>query len=139
MDIKQIDNHFSVSDQLNEADLETLAAQGVTLVVNFRPDGEGGEAQPISATLAAKAETLGMAYAHIPVVPNQIKPEHAEQLNSLLLSSAGPAHGFCRTGNRANQVYQLAKPLVKTDSKPACCSQNSEQAGLLNKVKNWFN
>lgn len=139
MNIKEIDPGFSVSDQLNEADLETLAGQGVTLVVNFRPDGEGGEAQPSSATLAAKAAALGMAYGYIPVIPNQINTEHTEQLKSLLENTAGPVIGFCRTGNRANQVYQLAKQSQTAENKPACCSQASEQTGLLNKVKNWFN
>lgn len=143
MEIKQIDQRYSVSDQLNEADLETLAAQGVKLVVNFRPDGEGGESQPGNASLASKAAALGMAYAHIPVVSNQVKPEHAEQLTLLLNQHPGPVLGFCRTGNRANQVYQLSlhgqSTASATNVKPACCSQQPEQEGLLNKVKNWFN
>ena len=138
MDIKSIDQRYSVSDQLTEADLDTLAAQGITLVVNFRPDGEGGESQPTSATLAAKAASLGIAYAHIPVVPNQIQPAHAQQLQALLSANPGPVVGFCRTGNRANQVYQLASQ-APAASKPACCSQPAAQNGLINKVKSWFN
>ena len=143
MEIKEIDQRYRVSDQLKEADLETLAAQGVKLVVNFRPDGEGGESQPDSASLASKAAALGMAYAHIPVVPKQVKPEHGQQLRSLLDEHPGPAFGFCRTGNRANQVYQLAQQgqpnAAATNTKPACCSQQPEQQGLLNKIKNWLN
>jgi uncharacterized protein (TIGR01244 family) len=143
MDIKEIDPRYRISDQLNEADLDTLAAEGVKLVVNFRPDGEGGESQPNSSVLASKAAALGMAYAHIPVVPNQVSPDHAQQLKSLLDKHPGPVLGFCRTGNRANQVYQLAKQgqpnAAATATKPACCSQQPEQEGLLNKVKNWFN
>lgn len=143
MDIKEIDPRYRISDQLSEADLDTLAAEGVKLVVNFRPDGEGGESQPNSSVLASKAAALGMAYAHIPVVPNQVSPEHGQQLKSLLDKHPGPVLGFCRTGNRANQVYQLAKQgqpnSNATSSKPACCSQQAEQEGLLNKVKNWFN
>lgn len=139
MEIKEIDQRYRVSDQLKEADLETLAAQGVKLVVNFRPDGEGGESQPDSASLASKAAALGMTYAHIPVVPNQVKPEHGQQLRSLLDEHPGPAFGFCRTGNRANQVYQLAQNAAATNTKPACCSQQPDQQGLLNKIKNWLN
>lgn len=142
MEIKQIDQRYSVSDQVNETDLDTLAAQGIKLVVNFRPDGEGGKSQPGNATLASKAATLGMAYAHIPVIPNQISPEHAQQLTALLNQHLGPALGFCRTGNRANQVYQLSlhgQSTTPASNRPACCSQQPEQEGLLNKVKNWFN
>lgn len=143
MEIKEIDQRYRVSDQLTTADLDTLAAQGVKLVVNFRPDGEGGESQPSSTELASKAAALGMAYAHIPVVPNQVKPEHGQQLKSLLDAHPGPVLGFCRTGNRANQVYQLAQHAqpgsASTNAKPACCSQPPEHEGLLNKVKKWFN
>ncbi len=138
MDIKSIDQRYSISDQLTASDLDTLAAQGITLVVNFRPDGEGGESQPTSATLAAKAASLSIAYAHIPVLPNQIQPAHAQQLQALLSANPGPVVGFCRTGNRANQVYQLASQAPAT-SKPACCSKPAAQEGLINKVKSWFN
>lgn len=137
MDVKSIDQRYSVSDQLTASDLDTLAAQGITLVVNFRPDGEGGESQPTSATLAEKASSLGIAYAHIPVVPNQIQPAHAQQLQTLLSAHPGPVVGFCRTGNRANQVYQLGSQ-ASAASKPACCSQPAAQDGLINKVKSWF-
>lgn len=140
MEIKQIDQRYSVSDQLNETDLDTLATQGVKLVINFRPDGEGGAAQPANASLASKAAALSMAYAHIPVMPNQVKPEHVQQLKSLLDAHPGPVLGFCRTGNRANQVYQLSlHEQSASAAKPACCSQPPDQQGLLNKVKNWFN
>lgn len=139
MERKQIDQRFSISDQLSESDLDTLAAEGIRLVVNFRPDGEGGDAQPLSEALATKAAALGMAYAHIPVVPNQIQPAHILQLQGLLAQHPGAAIGFCRTGNRANQVYQqaLQAPVV---TKPACCSQagTETQVGLLNTVKAWF-
>ena len=138
MDIKTIDQRYSISDQLSEADLDTLSVQGISLVVNFRPDGEGGESQPTNATLEAKAAALGMAYAHIPVLPNQIQPAHVQQLQALLCAHPGPALGFCRTGNRANQVYQLASQ-APAAAKPACCSQPASQEGLINKVKNWFN
>jgi len=138
MDIKSIDQRYSISDQLTASDLDTLAAQGITLVVNFRPDSDGGESQPTSATLAAKAASLGIAYAYIPVMPNQIQPAHAQQLQALLSAHPGPALGFCRTGNRANQVYQQASQ-APAASKPACCSQPAAQEGLINKVKSWFN
>lgn len=137
MQLKTIDPRFSVSDQLTTADLDTLASQGIKLVVNFRPDGEGGETQPASAELAAKATSLGMAYAHIPVIPNQVLPAHVQTLQSLLAKHAGAVVGFCRTGNRANQVYQQA--LASTAAKPACCQgSSSTETGVLGTVKNWF-
>lgn len=108
MEIKPIDQRFSIAGQLNEADLEAIASQGFRLVINFRPDGEGGDTQPTSAALAARAQSLGLAYAYIPVVPNQIQPAHIAQICTLLAQHPGPILGFCRTGNRASNVYQQA-------------------------------
>jgi uncharacterized protein (TIGR01244 family) len=141
MDIKTIDQRYSVSDQLTAADLDTLAAKGIKLVVNFRPDGEGGESQPANADLASKAASLGIAYAYIPVVPNQIKPEHVQQLQTLLSQHTGAVLGFCRTGNRASTIYQQAlqglPAAASNDAKPACCCAPADE-GLLDKVKSWF-
>lgn len=141
MQVKQIDQRFSISDQLNTTDLEAIANQGFKLVVNFRPDGEGGETQPRSAVLAEKAQALGLHYAHIPVVPNQIQANDVEQLRTLLVQHTGPALGFCRTGNRANNVYQQV--LQSTDkasdaSKPACCQSQGESESLSSRVLGWI-
>jgi uncharacterized protein (TIGR01244 family) len=141
MNLKQIDQRYSISDQLTPEDLDALAAQGTKLVVNFRPDGEGGESQPTSEALASQAAALGMAYAHIPVVPNQVNAQHVTQLQALLTAHQGPVVGFCRTGNRANTVYQqaLQSPVANTAGKPACCCGPAEaKEGLLDKVKGWF-
>eukprot|EP01137_Pigoraptor_chileana_P022363 Opistho-2@87213 len=138
MDIKKIDHRFSTSGQLTEADLETVASQGFKLVINFRPDNEGGEAQPTNAALAEKARALGLAYAYIPVIPNQIQPEHVNQLRALLSQHQGSALGFCRTGNRANNVYQRT---LQSDAmnKPDCCSQQGgDGQNLSSRVLGWL-
>ena len=140
MDIKVINDRYSISEQISPADLDALAADGVSLVVNFRPDGEGGETQPTSQALAEKAAALGLAYAHIPVIPNQIQPDQVQQLHALLSQHTGRVHGFCRTGNRAQNVYQQAQQLAPAAAqKPACCCQpGAADEGLLDKVKGWF-
>jgi uncharacterized protein (TIGR01244 family) len=139
MEFKTIDQRFSTASQLNEADLEDAASQGFKLVINFRPDGEGGEAQPRNATLAAKAEALGLTYAYIPVIPNQIQPSQVDELRTLLSKHAGPTLGFCRTGNRANNVYQQAFP-SDAMTKPDCCSQpqSSEDKHVSSRLMSWL-
>ena len=141
MEVKQIDQRFSVTGQVNTNDLEEIAHQGFKLVVNFRPDGEGGEAQPGNASLAEKAQALGLHYAYIPVIPNQVQASDVDQLRTLLTQHAGPALGFCRTGNRASQVYQQV--VQSTDkaadaSKPACCQPQSEPENLSSRVLGWI-
>jgi uncharacterized protein (TIGR01244 family) len=145
MEIKNIDQRFSTAGQLSEADLETIASQGYQLVINFRPDGEGDDTQPANAALAAKAQALGLAYAYVPVVPNQIQPTHVEQVSKLLNEHKGPVLGFCRTGNRANNVYQQALHaggLPKSDAltKPDCCCQpqQDEDKNLSSRLLGWL-
>jgi uncharacterized protein (TIGR01244 family) len=138
MEVKQIDQRFSVAGQLNAADLEEIADQGFKLVINFRPDNEGGDTQPTNAMLAEKAKALGLAYAYIPVVPNQIQPEHVDQLRTVLAQHEGAALGFCRTGNRANNVYQQT---LQSDAmnKPDCCSQQGgDGENLSSRVLGWL-
>ena len=138
MEVKQIDQRFSVAGQLNAADLEEISDQGFKLVINFRPDNEGGDTQPTNAMLAEKAKELGLAYAYIPVIPNQIQPEHVDQLRVVLNQHEGSALGFCRTGNRANNVYQQT---LQSDAmnKPDCCSQQGGDAqNLSSRVLGWL-
>ncbi|MFD1123735.1 TIGR01244 family sulfur transferase [Methylophilus flavus] len=140
MEVKQIDQRFSVAGQLNEADLEEIADQGFKLVINFRPDGEGGESQPSSTVLAEKAQALGLQYAYIPVVPNQVQTGDVDQLRSFLEQHPGQALGFCRTGNRASNVYQqvLQSTSQASTGKPACCQPQNESQTLSSRVMDWI-
>lgn len=145
IDIKPIDPQFSITGQISPGDLADIAQRGFKTIVNFRPDGEGGDSQPASATLAEKAAALGLAYAHIPVIPNQIQPDQVDKLNAVLEQQAHPVLGFCRTGNRAQNVYQQAiqKRPANTSccsaQKPACCQAPAQKAGLWASLRKLFN
>ena len=52
--------------QIVAEDLQAVAAQGVRLLVNNRPDGEE-PGQPSSAEIEAAARAAGLDYHHIPV------------------------------------------------------------------------
>lgn len=141
MQFKQIDQRFSVAGQLTAADMQEIADQGFKLVINFRPDGEGGEAQPANAILAEQAQALGLHYAYIPVIPNQVQASDVAQLRDLLTQHPGQALGFCRTGNRASNVYQQV--LQSGDpahdaSKPACCQPQTTTENLSSRVLGWI-
>lgn len=144
IDIKLIDQHFSITGQISPDDLAEIAQRGFKTIVNFRPDGEGGDSQPASTTLAEKAAGLGLAYVHIPVIPNQIQPDQVDKLNVVLEQQPHPILGFCRTGNRAQSVYQQAiqKHPINTSccntQKPACCQAPSQQTGIWTSLRKRF-
>jgi sulfide:quinone oxidoreductase len=56
MKLMRVNESLSVSGQINEQDLEALAAEGVQLVVCNRPDGESAEQPEFSALQASSGE-----------------------------------------------------------------------------------
>ena len=110
MDVTQHSPSFSATAQLRLADLEACAARGFATIVNNRPDGEGDD-QPRSDQIAAQAQRLGLGYAYLPIVPGQMSDLEARALGDILCASDGPVLGFCRTGNRSEQLWRRASEL----------------------------
>jgi len=108
MDFKKVDNRLSVSGQLSPDDLAELKAEGVSVIINNRPDGEQA-GQPASDALAAAAGELGLNYHHIPVVPGQADPADARQMVQIVEASDGWVHAFCRTGNRSSTLWAMGR------------------------------
>ena len=53
---------FAVSPQLATTDFAALAQQGFKTIINNRPDGEGGGAQPTSPEMERAATVAGLHY-----------------------------------------------------------------------------
>ncbi|MFM9835365.1 MAG: TIGR01244 family sulfur transferase [Methylophilaceae bacterium] len=107
--ITKITDEFSTAPQINVEDIAEIAQLGFKTIINNRPDVEGGDEQPTSVQLKAKAEALGLAYVHIPVVPNNILPHQIEAFASAYNFATKPVLGFCRTGNRAGNMFRLSQ------------------------------
>lgn len=106
--VSRLTPSFSVSPQLAVEDIAGIAASGFCAIVNNRPDDEAPD-QPASATIEAEAKRLGLAYAHIPVVPGQIEGEQASALARFLAAVSGPVVAFCRTGTRSASLWALGQ------------------------------
>lgn len=109
MDIKQQTEIFSTVGQINADDVAQIAALGFKTIINNRPDLEGGADQPMSQQIQAAAEALGLHYVHIPVIPNNIQPAEVSAFKAAFNDAPKPVLAFCRTGNRANSLFQLAQ------------------------------
>ena len=59
--IRQLDDKVMVSGQIAPHEVAGLAAQGVTVIVNNRPDGEEPR-QPLAGDIEAAAERAGIPY-----------------------------------------------------------------------------
>ena len=102
---------FAVSPQLATTDFASLVQQGFKTVINNRPDGEGGGAQPTSPEMERAATVAGLHYVYLPVVSGSITPEQAQAMHKVLIAAPKPRLAFCRSGARSAQLFGLAQDL----------------------------
>ena len=93
--------------QIAPDDIPLLAAAGVTLVVNNRPDGEE-PGQPAGAEIEAAARAAGIGYRHIPVAGG-FNMDDVLAMAEALGEGEGKALLFCRTGTRSTFLWALAR------------------------------
>ena len=105
--ICQLDDRTLVSGQVRPEEVAGLAEQGVTMLVNNRPDGEEPD-QPPGADIEAAAEAAGISYRHVPILRG-IGPADVEAMQEALRAAqGGQALAFCRSGNRSALTWALA-------------------------------
>lgn len=104
-DIRQIDNEYAVSGQINVSDLDTVKALGFKSVVCHRPDGEDPGQTPF-AIIAARAAELGLEIRHVPVGPMGVDGDAVAGMVDALDELPRPMFGYCRSGARSTTIYQ---------------------------------
>ncbi|MDF2234579.1 TIGR01244 family sulfur transferase [Albimonas sp. CAU 1670] len=115
MERKIVSPEFSVSPQIDPADVGLAAAQGVRAIVCNRPDGEGD--QPSSETIREEAERLGLEFRYLPVPSGQVTDEAARGFGKALETLPGPVLAYCRSGTRSMTLWALAKaPRLSPDA-----------------------
>ncbi|MFW6027284.1 MAG: TIGR01244 family sulfur transferase [bacterium] len=123
---RKLEDGVLVAGQLTEADLEEAARQGISVIINNRPDGEA-PGQPASAGLEAKARELGLKYVYMPVVSGRLTPEQVEAFAGELDAAGGDMLAFCRTGNRCACLWGLAR--AASGGEPEELAEAAAEAG----------
>ena len=108
MDLKRINDHVSVSGQIQPEDVATLKDLGFVAIVNNRPDGESPD-QPAATEIEAAAEAAGLAYHHIPLGREGVNPDLVARTKAVLEGSHGPVFCFCRSGTRSTTLWALSQ------------------------------
>ena len=109
MNLKPLSPDFSVTPQIEAADIAELAARGFQSIIGNRPEGEAPD-QPAWSSLAVEAERQGMSARQIPVVPGQISPDDVRRFAEALRDLPTPIAAFCRTGTRSAMLWAFANP-----------------------------
>jgi uncharacterized protein (TIGR01244 family) len=108
MDIRPINDEYSVSGQITVDELDEIKALGFKSLVCNRPDEEE-PGQPHYADIAARAEELGLEIRHIPVGRMGLTPEGVTEMVDAVEDLPKPMLGFCRSGARSTSIYEQAQ------------------------------
>jgi uncharacterized protein (TIGR01244 family) len=106
--LKRIDDSTIVAGQIYPEEVPGLAAVGVRMIVNNRPDGEE-PGQPAAAQIEAAAQAAGLGYRHIPVGPGGLSSDLVTEMAEAIDASEGTLLAFCRSGTRSTYLWALAR------------------------------
>lgn len=107
--LKHLTTSIFVAPQI---DIETVAQakeEGVTLIVNNRPEGESTDQVP-GSEIEAAARAAGMDYVAIPVSHSGFAPWQLDAFDEALANNAGgKTLCYCRSGTRSTLLWSLAR------------------------------
>ena len=104
----RLDDRTMIAGQIAPIEVARLKVEGVTMLINNRPDGED-EGQPTSAEIEAAAREAGIEYRHVPIARG-IGPSDVEAMRSAIHEAAsGTTLAFCRSGNRSALAWAVAR------------------------------
>lgn len=105
--IRQLDERTMVSGQIAPKDVAGLAEQGITVLVNNRPDFEE-PGQPLAADIEEAAAQAGITYHFVPIIRG-IGPADVEEMQKAWREAkGGKLLAFCGSGRRSAFVCALA-------------------------------
>ncbi|MGL4491009.1 MAG: TIGR01244 family sulfur transferase [Rhizobiaceae bacterium] len=107
MDIRAVDENYSVAGQIEVEDIAVIAAAGFKTLMCHRPDEESF-GQPAHAGIFAAAKAKGMTCHFIPVTSAGLTHENVDAMKLALSDAERPILAYCRSGARSTMIYQIA-------------------------------
>jgi uncharacterized protein (TIGR01244 family) len=123
---RKLSDGVFASPQIDLADVAAAAAQGVTLIVNNRPEGESDDQIP-GAEIEAAARAAGLAYVAIPVTHAGFSEAQVKVMADSLAGAHGAVLAYCRSGTRSTLLWALAEASRGAD--PDVLARQAAQAG----------
>jgi uncharacterized protein (TIGR01244 family) len=115
--IRRLDDKMLVSGQIAPHEVAGLADQGVTMLVNNRPDGEEPD-QPLAGDIEEAAAAAGIAYRFVPIVRG-IGPADVEAMQEAM-RAAGDGRMLASRAivRRSPQRWRCAKKARRLTQSP---------------------
>ncbi len=115
-----------VSPQITLDQVAAAKEDGVTLIINNRPDGEAEDQTP-GADIEAAAKAAGIDYVAIPVTHSGFSMPQVDAMIDALEKSEGRVLAYCRSGTRSTLLWALSQ--AKQGANPARLSADAAKAG----------
>ncbi|HEY6870497.1 MAG TPA: TIGR01244 family sulfur transferase [Novosphingobium sp.] len=123
---RRIEDGLFASPQIGLAEVEQARAQGITLIINNRPEDESPDQTP-GPEIEAAARGAGIDYVAIPVTHAGFSEPQVTAMAEALAKARGPVLAYCRSGTRSTLLWSLARASKGAD--PAALAAAAAQAG----------
>lgn len=107
-DFRVLSPTMLASPQIGPADVVEAASQGVSLIINNRPDGESPD-EPQGPEIEAAAREAGLDYLAIPIGSAGFGEPQVEAMQQAIRNATGKVLAYCRSGTRSTLLWSLAK------------------------------
>ena len=104
MPIFQLTDTLSVAGQITPEDIPGIAAQGITVVVCNRPDGEVPQ-QATMDEIEVACNATGLLFVRYPVTAMDFPGPDLEGLGDLFDDPGQSVLAYCRTGTRCANLW----------------------------------
>lgn len=111
---RRLSETMLASPQIAPEDVAAAREQGVTLIVNNRPEGESEDQTP-GHEIEAAARAAGIDYRAIPIGRAGFGRAQIDAMAEALEKAAGPVLGYCRSGTRSTLLWALARASLGED------------------------
>lgn len=113
---RKLTDRILVSPQISLEDVAQARAQGVTVIINNRPDDEE-PGQLNGVQVEAAAREAGIAYVAVPVAHGGFAPWQLDGMAQALdQAGEGKLLAYCRSGTRSTLLWALTRARAGDDA-----------------------